>query len=169
MRCGWCDGRAYAEYVDVGVGAVQVDAGRCGDCGAQQMNPYYGRDGASPEETQRGWWRGEATDDFMIRLVKTNEWLTGPQWWRRMAGYFPHDPEGYGEGLRVNMQRIFHWDHAIVHDCVVEAVWSVVLDRYYKRFVSRCGLIFTFGGAGPQPAPTCFKCLLATQPNTGAS
>lgn len=38
-ECRWCRKPTDAEYVDVGVGFVQVTGGRC-DCGSYEMGPY---------------------------------------------------------------------------------------------------------------------------------
>ena len=37
--CRWCSKETDAEYVDVGVGWVQVSGGQCA-CGAYEMGPY---------------------------------------------------------------------------------------------------------------------------------
>lgn len=40
MECPYCNGKAYAEFVDVGVGEVQVTPYQCQECGASQIGGY---------------------------------------------------------------------------------------------------------------------------------
>lgn len=72
-KCPWCDSnKVDAEFVDVGVGAVQATPWCCYDCGASQIDwrHYAGLNGddyykghiydppPDAEEQKRGWMRG---------------------------------------------------------------------------------------------------------------
>lgn len=155
MRCGWCDGdNTDAAYIDNGVGMQQVSAATCGDCGATQFNPYDNNGNADPEEKRRRWWRGECTDDFMLHLIDTDEWVTGDQWlWGMVAPLMPWHPAMHRWGTRLNI-RGFVDD--IAHDCEVR--WRVSTDDHV--FEARCGAIFGVASEAPAAEPTCIKCAL---------
>ena len=58
MHCPYCgdDCGGSAEYVDVGVGHVQVTAHQCDRCYAYELSPYRDDEGPfSEEETNTGW------------------------------------------------------------------------------------------------------------------
>lgn len=62
--CRWCGCKTDAEFVDVGVGLVQVTGGRC-KCGGYEMGPYM-TDGLITEVEMATRWQGpdEDTPDF---------------------------------------------------------------------------------------------------------
>jgi sarcosine oxidase delta subunit len=63
VRCPFCDStRVDAEFVDVGVGMQQVTPYQCGDCLAQQFNPYSDNSAATDEERKVGWWKYPDTE-----------------------------------------------------------------------------------------------------------
>jgi hypothetical protein len=59
--CRWCESKTYAEYVDVGVGWVQVTGGECLNCGAHEMGPYM-TDGRITEVEMASMWHGPLED-----------------------------------------------------------------------------------------------------------
>jgi hypothetical protein len=59
-NCRWCNQSTDAEYVDVGVGCVQVTGGRC-DCGSYEMGAYM-VDGRITEVEQATLWTGPSED-----------------------------------------------------------------------------------------------------------
>lgn len=59
--CRWCGSRTDAEFVDVGVGLVQVTGGECWECGARERGPYM-NDGRISEVEQATMWSGPAED-----------------------------------------------------------------------------------------------------------
>lgn len=54
-ECRWCGKETDAEFVDVGVGLVQVTGGECGECGARERGPYM-NDGRITEIEQATMW-----------------------------------------------------------------------------------------------------------------
>lgn len=63
-ECRWCNLETDAEFVDVGVGLVQVTGGICG-CGGYEMGPYMVGGMISEVEMQTMWRRPyEDEDDF---------------------------------------------------------------------------------------------------------
>ena len=73
--CRWCNSRTDAEYVDVGVGWVQVTGGKCWDCGAYEMGPYQ-TDGRITEVEMASLWLGPFEDhpDFSPFNPDQREW-----------------------------------------------------------------------------------------------
>lgn len=59
--CPWCEHATDAEFVDVGVGAVQVTGGWCLHCGAYEMG-HYRTDGRITEVEMATLWRGPDED-----------------------------------------------------------------------------------------------------------
>lgn len=59
--CRWCDAVTDAEFVDVGVGYVQVTGGECRNCGAHERGPYM-NDGRITEVEQATMWSGPLED-----------------------------------------------------------------------------------------------------------
>lgn len=59
--CRWCYHSTDAEYVDVGVGYVQVSGGQCWNCGAYEMGPYM-TDGVITEVEMSTLWLGPDED-----------------------------------------------------------------------------------------------------------
>ena len=56
MECPYCNGEAYAEFVDVGIGSVQVTPYQCQECGATQIGGYFeGKVYLSDLEKKYGW------------------------------------------------------------------------------------------------------------------
>lgn len=148
MRCAWCEGPADAEYVDIGVGQQQVDAGRCSDCGAVQMGGY-GEDkaDASPEENRRRWWMGPDTEDYMIHVLETDRWYNAREWVEHLFGIPPNDPRAHQMHQRVNVADL----GGVVHSAYVEYDGGHV-------FRARCGRDLTVAGSGPMSAVTCVTC-----------
>lgn len=63
--CYWCKTITDAEFVDVGVGFVQVTGGECVNCGARERGPYM-NDGRITEVEQATMWScpGEDWPEF---------------------------------------------------------------------------------------------------------
>lgn len=59
--CRWCSTPTYAEFVDVGVGYVQVTGGECPACGALERGPYM-NDGRITEVEMATMWSGPLED-----------------------------------------------------------------------------------------------------------
>ena len=59
-KCRWCDSETDAEFVDVGIGYVQVTGGQCA-CGAYEMGPFQ-NDGRITEEEFASAWLGPVED-----------------------------------------------------------------------------------------------------------
>lgn len=59
-ECRWCNEKTDAEFVDVGVGWVQVSGGQC-SCGAYEMGPYM-VGGMISEVELTTLWRGPFED-----------------------------------------------------------------------------------------------------------
>lgn len=59
-NCRWCSQPTDAEYVDVGVGFVQVTGGQCA-CGGDEMGPHQ-TDGRITEVEMATLWRGPFED-----------------------------------------------------------------------------------------------------------
>lgn len=59
--CRWCKSTTEAEYVDVGVGMVQVTGGECLNCGAHELG-HYQTDGPLSEVEMATGWVGPAED-----------------------------------------------------------------------------------------------------------
>jgi len=59
--CRWCSGETDAEFVDVGVGMVQVTGAICWDCNAYEMGPYQ-TDGRITEVEMATMWLGPMED-----------------------------------------------------------------------------------------------------------
>ena len=53
--CRWCRTETFAEFVDVGVGMVQVTGGECPECGARELGPYMTDGPLSEVEMATGW------------------------------------------------------------------------------------------------------------------
>jgi len=64
--CRWCKAKTDAEFVDVGVGLVQVTGGLCGNCGAYEMGPYQTGGPISEVEMATGWTGPE--EDYLWML-----------------------------------------------------------------------------------------------------
>lgn len=62
-NCRWCGELCDAEFVDVGVGQVQVTAGICEACCAVEMSPYFLPDGKITEVEMVTGWHGPFEDD----------------------------------------------------------------------------------------------------------
>jgi hypothetical protein len=60
-NCRWCEKPTDAEFVDVGVGFVQVTGGQC-SCGAYEMGPYM-VGGMISEVELETLWRGPFEDE----------------------------------------------------------------------------------------------------------
>lgn len=60
-NCRWCGSKTDAEFVDVGVGMVQVTGGECWECGARERGPYM-NDGCITEVEQATMWSGPDED-----------------------------------------------------------------------------------------------------------
>jgi hypothetical protein len=61
-RCPWCGStQLYAEFVDIGVGSMQVTPYECCSCDARQFMPDDRSDFA--EENRLRWWVGCHHDD----------------------------------------------------------------------------------------------------------
>jgi hypothetical protein len=59
--CRWCGTATDAEFVDVGVGFVQVSGGQCWKCLAYEMGPYM-TDGRISEVEMATLWLGPFED-----------------------------------------------------------------------------------------------------------
>ena len=59
--CRWCGSDTEAEFVDVGVGYVQVTGAHCWECHAYEMGPYQ-TDGRITEVEMAALWTGPAED-----------------------------------------------------------------------------------------------------------
>lgn len=59
--CEWCGTKTEAEFVDVGVGFVQVTGGMCWNCGGYETGPYQ-TDGRISEVEMATLWRGPWED-----------------------------------------------------------------------------------------------------------
>jgi hypothetical protein len=58
LKCPYCGGTCYAEFVDVGVGVpMQVTPYDCEECWAQQLGSNT-HDSATEEEKNIGWFKG---------------------------------------------------------------------------------------------------------------
>jgi hypothetical protein len=64
-NCRWCNSVTDAEFVDVGVGMVQVTGGLCLECGALEMGPYQ-TDGRITEVEMATLWRAPMTDHWQF-------------------------------------------------------------------------------------------------------
>jgi hypothetical protein len=60
-NCRWCNTVTDAEFVDVGVGYVQVTGGLCHQCDGYEMGPYQ-TDGMISEVEMATMWRGPIED-----------------------------------------------------------------------------------------------------------
>ena len=59
--CRWCGGETEAEFVDVGVGMVQVTGAMCWSCNSYEMGPYQ-TDGRITEVEMATGWLGPRED-----------------------------------------------------------------------------------------------------------
>lgn len=53
-ECRWCGGETDAEFVDVGVGWVQVTGSEC-ECGARELGPYMNNGRLTEVEFATAW------------------------------------------------------------------------------------------------------------------
>lgn len=158
--CGWCRSQHVdAEYVDIGVGAQQVAAATCGECGARQIH-FDERDAASIEERRRGWWMGPLTEDVLIRIVDDGHefetWITPMEWLASMLpAHARLDPDAWPV---VHPARVRGFVDALVHESLVlyEPKTSGGADA--RIFETRCGLVLHYAAAIGETA-TCFQCL----------
>ena len=60
--CRWCGTTTYAEFVDVGVGMVQVTGGHCPECWGLELAPHQ-IDGPITEVEMATGWLGPYEDD----------------------------------------------------------------------------------------------------------
>ena len=56
VLCPYCQAETEAEYVDVGVGMVQVTPHTCYDCGAMEIGPHDTPRELRPEEHRTGFY-----------------------------------------------------------------------------------------------------------------
>jgi hypothetical protein len=156
MHCGWCDGKADAEYIDNGVGMQQVAAGVCGDCGATQVGPYDDNSRLEAHERKRGWTWGVDTGDYLLYFPEENDWLTGRHWVQRMLRpWLLPLADVWRIGDRVIVPAL----DGPVHVCQV-MFSKRAFEDYDKAFLADCGVSFEIAGAFPSDAPTCFACII---------
>ena len=53
-ECRWCGEATDAEFVDVGIGMVQVTGGECA-CGGRELGPYMNNGRLTEEEFATAW------------------------------------------------------------------------------------------------------------------
>lgn len=53
--CRWCKTLTFAEFVDVGVGYVQVTGGECPGCGGRELASHQIDGRLTEEEMATGW------------------------------------------------------------------------------------------------------------------
>jgi len=70
VNCPYCGRECEAEYVDVGVGMVQVTPHACADCFAIEIGPYDKIDRAlTAREKETGWYAPTPTKEEKTNAV----------------------------------------------------------------------------------------------------
>ena len=160
MRCGWCDNPAEAEYVNNGVGMQQVTPAQCGTCGATEGQLSDLERNGEPEELARGWFRGEFTDCYTVRLPDEALWLTRDALMVRWGGKHPALADSRAYGTRVHAANNLSGD-PLIHACHVGIPWSSGDSDYV--FAAHCGQSFRFSTTPSGEPVTCLRCFDLTQ------
>ena len=59
-KCPYCNTECYADWVDVGVGAVQCQPYHCENYYAYEIGPHDEPCELTPEENETGWYKPDA-------------------------------------------------------------------------------------------------------------
>jgi hypothetical protein len=70
--CPYCGNEADADFMDNGVGMERVGPWGCDKCHAYELDPFLQDvSKATPEEKERGWWKGRSLESQQCRTNHT--------------------------------------------------------------------------------------------------